>query len=261
MLPKLLEPDCARNLSDKIYSQTGCFPFFYPSKYVIAGRPGTNRDSFYYIVSGLYIIYHDFGKKFICFFVDDDNCPHVVRNHVNNLGYLRTLIVHGSHNSGDKNKTVNKSFIQYLGVGDKNLRWEDGFLDRLTDKEWEWACKKLTEDSNKLYAYLMEWGVQHKETSVNSEFQNEKYFANSFDKALIKNEVRHMINIGRAVETETAPVASMVEDLYDNRGEWVPKLFDREKSQEALFERLIGVLEDTLYPDKANPISTILAEM
>lgn len=69
MVPKLLMPDSARELTDKIYSQTGCFPFFNPNKYILAGSPGAEEDSFYYIVNGLYILYHDFGKSSLIFFL------------------------------------------------------------------------------------------------------------------------------------------------------------------------------------------------
>ena len=126
-LPKLLKTGVARELSDKIYKKTGCFPFFYPNEEIVIGRPQNAGDSFYYIVNGLYILYHDFGNRFLNFFIENSQD---LQSHRSDVYFLRTLISHGNHNSSAYNKTIQIQFNYRFADGNPTLYWQNGFLPR-----------------------------------------------------------------------------------------------------------------------------------
>lgn len=138
--------------------------------------------------------------------------------------------MHGSNKSGEYNKTIDSSFKNYFRVGDRNLHWEDGFLDCLTAEDWERVCKIMTRDSDKPYNYLEQWGDQNNESSLEA-FYTSDYFENSFDKALLNAEVRYLLEIGKV--PDGSDVNSIVSDLFDKRSRWVQRLFDKEESQKS----------------------------
>lgn len=250
MLPKFLKDGNARDLSDNIYKETGCFPFFYPNKVLVVGEPQDDRDSFYYIINGLYVLYHDFGKKFLDFFLQNKES---FRLHVQNVKYLRTLIAHGNHDSCVYNKTIEIQFARYLNVGKTNFHWETGFFNHssMTPENWLKACQKLVDDANNLYNYLDNW--TKKTTSVNTAgFYYPDYFEKSFDIVLIKNAISYWVNKGTV---SVNSIENTAKEIYNIRTNWLNQLSQPKATLQELYDEFLGIILNLLKP---NPVTRLV---
>lgn len=259
MLPKLLENGVARSLSDEIYKKTGCFPFFYPNEEIIIGRPQNDNDSFYYIINGLYILYHDFGKRFLNFFLDDSQS---IGSHCKDVGFLRTLIAHGNHNSTAYNNTITIQFCRHFSVGNSRLNWESGFFnsDSMKRDDWEKICQKLVDDSNNLYYHLTKWLEDHFNNDaeeMTKNFHNDN-FSISFDSALVKETILYLKDKGLITINGGRDIDNAVKKVIDKKDEWIHELYVQQDSQKTMYNKFVDVVWNVIDPDPTQALLDIL---
>lgn len=196
-LPYMLQPDRLRQLNEHLVDTTGCFAFLKTDQVLFSSSPQQWQDAYTVFGVGLYVVYHDYGCKFLrSLLLSDEFCPDMLskperhRLHVDTLNqHIRTNLVHGILHPFQRTKLQRKLVNYYLQDSSYiqgSNGWPD-YINQLTEQQWMQITQRLVEDSNKLYNFLWSWGDEWAKNSnrlpeLRERFVSyQNYFATSFD--------------------------------------------------------------------------------
>lgn len=154
--PLIMEPGELKALNNDVIAALGT-PLFFATPDL--GRPYTQdvRGKLYEIITGLYIIYHDYGVRFLSEFLDFTiaNLPgyggSALRAHVWSVEALRGGFVHGSVPGGKHAQTLMRK-VGFFFPG-TSQQWP-GILPNMTDQDCVTMVSKLTYSADQLVVYI-----------------------------------------------------------------------------------------------------------
>ena len=154
--PIIMEPGQLKSLNEYAISTLGVPLFFVTPD---PERPHTDDmcGRLYEIVTGLYIIYHDYGMRFLSSFLQftKDKFPahggHSVLAHYNSVLTLRGGFCHGCIPQGKHGADVMYRMNYYFPG--TSQQWP-GVLPKLTDQECAHMVNALSNSSNNLVQYV-----------------------------------------------------------------------------------------------------------
>ena len=155
-MPCIMEQGQLKLLNDEVISTLGT-PLFFATPDL--GRPYTQdaRGKLYEIITGLYVIYHDHGVRFLSDFLEFTkvNLPahggNAVQAHVWSIETLRGGFVHGSLPDGKHAQNLMRK-LNFFFPG-TSQHWP-GILPTMTDQDCMHMVTKLTSDSDRLVRYI-----------------------------------------------------------------------------------------------------------
>lgn len=173
-------------LNQLFMEKTGCFAFLRPHPLLICATHGTWQDRFVLLCTALYVVYHDFGCKYLDFFLDDENCPRGTpypdkhRRHKNAvLKTLRPSMVHGLLGDTAKNSFWTRIANYYIPTLSSKRGWLE-CVNTVTEGQWESAVARLKDDADSFYDFLAVW-ADNKNTDQREQFARSDFFRNSID--------------------------------------------------------------------------------
>lgn len=154
--PLIMEPEQLRLLNEYVISELGV-PLFFATPN--PSRPHTHDMSgrLYEIITGLYIIYHDYGMRFLSSFLTftKDNLPahggHSMVAHYKSVLTLRGGFCHGCLPQGKHGMDVVYR-MNYHFPG-RSQQWP-GILPHMTEQECAQMVTALSDSANKLVQYV-----------------------------------------------------------------------------------------------------------
>lgn len=154
--PLIMEHGQLELLNEDVISKLGT-PLFFATPDL--GRPYTQdaRGKLYEIITGLYIIYHDYGIRFLSNFLTftKSHLPahggHAVQAHYWSIESLRGGFVHGSLPDGNHAKELMRKLGFYFPG--TSQQWP-GILPTMTDQDCMVMVTKLTNNSDRLVRYI-----------------------------------------------------------------------------------------------------------
>lgn len=179
LIPQFLDMQAARRMNNTVYRNTGCFLFLtLPNEELLSPGPVMNGgDNYRYNVMNLYKMYHDYGRFFFWFTIQESQLPREemlsdakmsekidalwqeqsrVRDHyIFVTKTARHILAHGifQRRLADKPYTdpkvleIEKSFSALLS----GRKWPQ------TEKDWEVINRWLVREANFVYDWLGRW--------------------------------------------------------------------------------------------------------
>lgn len=156
--PRIMEQGQLKLLNDAVISELGT-PLFFVAPDL--GRPFTldARGKLYEIITGLYVIYHDHGVRFLSDFLAFtkahllDYRGHIIQAHVWSIETLRGGFVHGSLPDGKHAQNLMQK-LNFFFPG-TSQQWP-GILPTMTDQDCMHMVTRLTSDSDRLVCYIQD---------------------------------------------------------------------------------------------------------
>lgn len=270
MLPEFLKNGKAKALTDKLYSQSSCFPFFNPDERIVlchpSHTPGMSYDyqDFYVTVCGLYALYHDYGARFLTFFLDQSGSNKTKYSlHVRSIMFLRAMISHGHFDISVIDHTINTNFRNYfLKSNTPPTETWPLFFDKLDTKDWKHICMTLKRDADNLYNYLDNWGTSFSADELEQkkqDFRRDRYFADSFDYRLVSDCVRQ-VKQENSLSVDIGHTTTLYLNLNGNSStNWIDSLKTSDLSSTAELYRLMKKqCKDYFCPKTANSTNRII---
>lgn len=167
VLPRMLQKEQLDFLNAYLVEKTGCFAFLKTDQVLFSVNPRSWQDAYTIFSIGLYVVYHDYGCRFLYnLLLSDALCPAELpfpkrfRSHVMIVNRkMRTNLAHGLFTQ--KNRiSLQRHLMSYLppeGRAGNPNNWPD-FINHLPEQGWESITRRLINDSNALYQYLLDWG-------------------------------------------------------------------------------------------------------
>lgn len=156
-VPKLLQNRIARDLNTKMLTNNQSFVFLGEPEVMINRTPSTFLEAFDMYVVRLYVVYHDYGMKFLeCYgselFRINNTCAHI--SHIHFINNCRAALAHSSdptnveqiYNNLKKHFFKNDTSFQYND-------WQD-FWQNATESHWEELVKVIVKDSDSFMKFL-----------------------------------------------------------------------------------------------------------
>jgi len=191
----MLQPDRLKQLNDHLVDTTGCFAFLKTDQVLFSPTPQFWQNAYTIFGIGLYAVYHDYGCKFLRFFLLDDKfCPDTLpkparyRTHIDTLNQdIRTNLAHGLLLPSQRINLQRKLANYYLQDSKQDSSiWPD-YINQLTEEQWMRITQRLIADSNNLFCFLWAWGDEWAKDSnrlpeLREQFVSYKnFFSSSFD--------------------------------------------------------------------------------
>ena len=154
--PRIMEPGQLRALNEYVISKVG-IPVFFATPEPARPHASDACGRLYEIITGLYIIYHDYGIRFLSKylkFADENYLLYGSRGvlaHFNSILDLRGGFCHGSLPDGGQAAKMMRRMDYYFPGTDQT--WP-GMLPRMSEQQCAQMVKSLSDSSDKLYAFV-----------------------------------------------------------------------------------------------------------
>ena len=203
--PRILKKGAIGQINDLLLEKTGCFAFLCEEpfwNYEVNAQTDP-RIRFMVWNTALYSVYHDYGCKYLTFFLDEENVLPVggsidlqdvrrAKTHIRNVtGCFRPNYAHGVLASAVR-ENMKQILSDYYVRDHATLSWDD-YYNQMQEADWEAACEKLAKDANLLYQILVDFAnggycvnsVFAALSNIRTTFANSPQFADSIDKRLV----------------------------------------------------------------------------
>ena len=236
-LPRFLSHANLVALNKLLVEKTGCFAFLRPHHLLIRAGDGTWQDRFILLCTALYIVYHDFGCKYLGFFLDDSNCPPKLsypnrhRQHKKAVfSILRPSMVHGLLGDTEKDNFWTRIVNYYIPTLPSKRRWSE-YVDAVTEDQWESAVTRLRDDAEAFYDFLIDW-ADNTNTDLREQFARSDYFRNSIDErvctAILKeHKVFKAIDLKRYLANKTVWQNTLCDEYANGTLQTADDLYSR----------------------------------
>lgn len=176
-IPRFLKPKQLESLNDLLVAKAGCFAFL-GIEMPIDVHPSTYKEALHIYVMKLYVLYNDYGCRFLEYFLPDaGQAPNLSpierteaqmrginadirrsREHVRTIKHiLRMNICHGILEDRLREQFVDT--VKEYGNLHAEKR-DDGWLsyiNGLTDEQWKPMVERVVSEADRLYRYLEQW--------------------------------------------------------------------------------------------------------
>lgn len=156
-IPKLLQNHIARDLNTKMLTNNQSFVFLGEPEVMINRAPSTYREAFDMYVIRLYVLYHDYGMKFLeCYGNEawriNSACSHIL--HIWFINQCRGVLVHSDDPMN--NERIYNKLKTYFFKDDTSFRYNDwqDFWQNATKGHWEKFVNKIVSDSDSMMEFL-----------------------------------------------------------------------------------------------------------
>lgn len=172
--PKLLHPGIAKNLNLRTYNSTGCF-YFLNTDTLPLYHSIEAENSFQALIMILYCLYHDYGRGFLKACLNEKLVPPGMKLnkdlmdqrrqaeiHVRNVcETLRAGLCHGLFPYNQLRNKLPKVLDEYCNttIASTSNNWNSIVIkiNKYTQKNWNDAKVRLTQESDSMYDYLWVW--------------------------------------------------------------------------------------------------------
>lgn len=183
--PKIMEPRELRSLNEYIISCLGTPLFFSAPTYFARPKCREPAGAFYEIITGLYVIYKDYGCKMLKEYLNfcKDNFPELdaafVFPHYTSANHLRGGLCHGSLPQGNHMKTFLRTMRYYLP---QKTGLTPETVAAMSDEQCRDVVNKLSGYSDRLGSYIRDCADRISKDSSLSERWRIKLVCNAFNK-------------------------------------------------------------------------------
>ena len=156
--------------------------------------PFTYADAFYKIITGLYILYHDYGMFFIKSYANEASVLQNIDAYFEHIKFVcnsRALLQH----SDDYITKVHvyRNLINYYFKNDTTFNYKDwhDFWSNATEKHWKQLVLKIVDDSDRFYENCLDKVASHNINSrtlyesISDIFQKGEYITKNREKVKI----------------------------------------------------------------------------
>lgn len=156
--PKVMEPGQLKSVNDYVISRFGT-PVFFVTPNLPRPKTHTAGGRLYEVITGLYIIYHDYGMKLLNSYLEFCKSESIHQNgsgkfafsHYYSVNPLRGGFYHGSVPGGFQASELLRKMDFYVATPEDKV-WPD-FMRSLTEQQCTEAVNKLS-SSNRLIDYI-----------------------------------------------------------------------------------------------------------
>lgn len=228
--PLFLVKGNAKAINDKMMKNAGHFCFLKTEEVVLSSqKPNTYREAFSMYVTGLYCLYHDYGKKFLWYSLDQkggrfpfcndgkedktiEKSVQECKKHLKTINEVfRPNIVHGIFEDYQRNEYMEQ--LNAYGTNSKavSLVWPQ-FVEQLPEKEWEMIVQRLIQEANECYIFLDKLAQMWEGATEKERKENIKRFAesNEFAKSI---DIQLCNGVCRAEELEEKCITEDIDKL------------------------------------------------
>lgn len=152
-IPKLLQDHIARDLNTKMLTNNRSFVFLGEPEVMINRAPSTFTEAFDMYIIRLYVLYHDYGMKFLeCYGNVSSIYSHIP--HIRFVNSCRAVLAHS--NDPFQSERVYNSLKNHYFKNDVSFQynhWQD-FWENATESHWEKLVNQIVTDSDSVMNYL-----------------------------------------------------------------------------------------------------------
>ncbi len=183
--PMILVPGKLEEINKYVLDRTGCFAFLVSDRGWNYSEPTTGKGAVELWSVALYVVYHDYGCKYLKFILDQNNKPNTdiddllyrSRRHKRTIErILRTNVAHGGLDSYVPGELKKIFFAR-----------ENTPIDQLSDKKWFSVAERIRQESNDLVDAIYKWadGYQKSGQNIRNRFSRSDEFKKSIDSRLM----------------------------------------------------------------------------
>lgn len=163
--PVILTPGKLNEINKYVLQKTGCFAFLIPDNCWDYSNPQTGKGAVELWSVALYVVYHDYGCRYLKFILDQGNEPNYEiddllyrsRRHKKTIErILRTNIAHGCLDSYDPGELKRVFFAR-----------ETTPIAQLPDNKWFRVAEKIRRESDDLVDAIYKWADGYHENGRN----------------------------------------------------------------------------------------------
>lgn len=152
-IPNLLQNQIARELNTKMLTNNQSFVFLGEPEVMINRTPSTFAEAFDMYIIRLYVLYHDYGMKFLeCY--GNVSLKHSYILHIRFVNSCRALLGHSTDPM--QSERVYNSLKKHYFRNDASFRYNDwqDFWENAPESHWERLVEQIVKDSNSVMKYL-----------------------------------------------------------------------------------------------------------
>ena len=155
--PQILTPGALENLNCEALTSLGT-PLFFSSPDLKRPHSSESRGRFYEVVTGLYVVYHDYGSNFLFTFLHfckQENIPawrNLMLKHYHIIGNLRGALCHGGLKNGFHLSRSCSDLRQYLPEPEGTAPLNQ--FDSLSEADCTAALEKLCAEADFFFDQL-----------------------------------------------------------------------------------------------------------
>lgn len=255
--PLFLTEGNVKKLNDKMLRNAGQFCFLKTNQTMLTDKvPSSYIEAFQAYVTGLYSLYHDYGRKFLFYSLNQGGSLPVgnegksgqdagkrvteCRRHLKVVNEVfRPNLVHGIFEGAQKNEFMEQLNLYRANTESVSMIWPQ-YVNQLRNQDWEKIVKRLVSEADKFYELLEQVADMWKDATDEERKKNRKQFAES-------NEFTKSIDIPLCESIYRAEELEDKEEIGDYIEEWRKMLSSEFISQKAdTPEKVYGCLKRSI---------------
>ena len=212
-VPRILQDGELDKLNRHLIQTTKCFAFLETNQVLFSRNPVSWDDAFSIYCVGLYAVYHDYGCKFLDFFLDWDVHPTyfgkqgscsaedqdtitLLTEHIHTVErILRPNIAHGVLGHGLLTNSQRREVQYYLdkfALSSVSVDDWPKYTNSIAPQNWKLVVEDIVAQSDRLYNFLWDWGSawsgrsQQLKDALQRQFMRRDSFIASFDGRVCK---------------------------------------------------------------------------
>lgn len=156
-IPKLLQNHIARALNTKMLTNNRSFVFLGEPEVMINRAPSTYWEAFDMYVTRLYVLYHDYGMKFLECYENEAWRINSTRSYILHIRFINQCRGVVAHSDDPTNvERIYNSLKTYFFRNDTSFQYNDwqDFWQNAAENHWEKFVNKIVSDSNSVMEFL-----------------------------------------------------------------------------------------------------------